>query len=98
MAPQSSADNRLAAVAEATRTMPAVPEARAAMSAVSIESRSNGACSSSMTTKSNPRSPRISVACAVGVLMKVPTSCSPEANRWRNADGCGRGAGVTMMS
>src|SRR5215510_1783282 len=28
--------------------------------------------------------------------MKVPTSGSPEANRWRNADGCGRGAGETM--
>src|SRR4051812_12254290 len=69
------------------RTMPAVPLACVASNATSMDSRLNGACSSSMTTKSKPRSPRISMAWVVGVLMKVPTRRSAAANLRRNAEG-----------
>ena len=47
-----------------------MPAARAASSAMSDVVRSNGACSWSMTTKSKPASPMISVAWPVGVFRK----------------------------
>src|SRR6478736_6733725 len=45
--------------------------------------RSKGACSWSMTTKSKPASPMISVAWPVGVFRKVPISSSRAIRRWR---------------
>jgi len=69
--------------------MPATLLARAASSTTSVDSRSNGACSSSITTKSQPSAPRISVACVVGVLMKEPTTLCRAEKRRRNDEKCG---------
>src|SRR5262245_57565163 len=60
-----------------------MPAARAASRAMSDVVRSNGACSWSMTTKSKPASPTISVAWPVGVFRKVPMSGSRAIRRWR---------------
>src|SRR5262245_46906974 len=64
-----------------------MPAARAASSAMSDVVRSNGACSWSMTTKSKPASPTISVAWLVGVFRKVPISGSRAITRCRKEAG-----------
>ncbi len=80
VAPQSSADRMVEGAALATRTRPASPLALAANRPLSMASRSNGACSSSITTKSKPTPPMISVLWVVGVFMNVPMSVSRLAN------------------
>src|ERR1700690_4042320 len=66
-----------------TRTKAGMPSARAASSAISVAVRSNGLCSWSITTKSKPTSPIISVAWLDGVLRNVPIRGSRAAIRWR---------------
>ena len=81
VAPPSSTERMVSG--PATRTSAGRPLAHAIASATSVLLRSNGACSWSITTKSNPASPMISTPWPVGVLRNVPTSVWRASRRAR---------------
>ena len=78
VAPTSRADR--ICPGQATRTRIGTPCARPARTARSTAPSSIGACSRSTTRKSAPASPRTSITCGDGVLMKLPTSRRPPFN------------------